>query len=213
MNKLQKGIRILLVRHGETDWNKLRRFQGKSDVPLNRTGRDQAHALAAALRREPIKAIYSSSLMRALETARIIQAFHPLAPLLEEKGLAEMDLGHFEGMPASQWAEEYPDFRKAWFEAPLSVVMPGGESLQEVQKRAVDTLEQITMHQPPDTTLLICGHSFVNRTILCHVLNLSLDRFREVPQETSALNILYKRGPRWYAESVNDRVHLKHQGP
>jgi broad specificity phosphatase PhoE len=198
-------IRILLVRHGETDWNKVRRFQGRSDVPLNRTGRDQAHALALALRHEPIAAIYSSPLLRALETAQIIKAYHPSAPLFQAEGLAEMDLGDFEGMPAQQWAEQYPDFRKAWLETPLSVTMPGGESLQEVQARAMDTLERITTRSSPESTLLVCSHSFVNRTILCHALNLSLDRFREVQQDTSALNILYKRGERWHAEAVNER--------
>jgi broad specificity phosphatase PhoE len=202
-------IRILLVRHGETDWNKVRRFQGRSDVPLNRTGRDQAHALAFALKQEPITAIYSSPLLRALETAQIIKAFHASAPLLQVEGLAEMDLGDFEGMLAQQWADEYPDFRKAWLETPLSVIMPGGEGLQEVQTRAMDTLERITKRYPPESTLLVCGHSFVNRTILCHALNLSLDRFREVQQETSALNILHKRGERWYAEAVNERPNLK----
>ncbi len=202
-------IRILLVRHGETDWNKARRFQGRSDVPLNRTGRDQAHALALALRQEKITAIHTSPLLRALETARIIKSFHPSAPLRQAEGLAEMDLGEFEGMLAQQWSEEYPDFRKAWLETPLSVIMPGGESLQEVQARAMDALERITTRYPPERTLLICSHSFVNRTILCHALNLSLDRFREVQQETSALNILYKRGERWYAEAVNERFHIK----
>ena len=202
-------IRILLVRHGETDWNKFRRFQGRSDVPLNRTGRDHAHALALALKQEPITAIYSSPLLRALQTARIIKAFHPSAPLLQVEGLVEMDLGDFEGMLAQQWADEYPDFRKAWLETPLSVIMPGGESIQEVQTRAMDTLERITARYPPESTLLVCGHSFVNRTILCHALNLSLDRFREVQQETSALNILYKRGEQWYAEAVNERHQLK----
>ena len=178
-------------------------------MPLNRTGRDQAHALALALRCEPITAIYSSPLLRALETAQIIKAFHASAPLLQAEGLAEMDLGDFEGMLAQQWAEKYPDFRKAWFEKPLSVTMPGGESLQEVQARAMDTLERITKHSPPESTLLVCSHSFVNRTILCHALNLSLDRFREVQQETSALNILYKRGEQWYAEAVNEQHQLK----
>ena len=202
-------IRILLVRHGETDWNKIRRFQGRSDVPLNGTGRDQAHALALTLRREPIIAIYSSPLLRALETAQIIKAFHASAPLLQAEGLAEMDLGDFEGMPAQQWAEQYPDFRKAWLETPLSVTMPGGESFQEVQTRAMDTLERITKRFPPRSTLLVCSHSFVNRTILCHALNLSLDRFREVQQDTSALNILYKRGERWHAEAVNERHQLR----
>jgi len=172
---------------------------------LNRTGRNQAHALALALRHEPIAAIYSSPLLRALETAQIIKAFHASAPLFQAEGLAEMDLGDFEGMPAQQWAEEYPDFRKAWLETPLSVTMPGGESLQEVQARAMDTLERITTRSSPESTLLLCSHSFVNRTILCHALNLSLDRFREVQQETSALNILYKCAERWHAEAVNKR--------
>lgn len=202
-------IRILLVRHGETDWNKVHRFQGRSDVPLNRTGRDQARALALALRQETIRAIHTSPLLRALETAQIIKSFHPSAPLLQAEGLVEMDLGNFEGMLAQQWAEEFPDFRKAWLEAPLSVSMPGGESIQEVQMRAMDTLESITRGYPPESTLLVCGHSFVNRTILCHALNLSLDRFRELRQETTALNILYKRGERWYAEAVNERFHIK----
>jgi broad specificity phosphatase PhoE len=206
---VKKVIRVLLVRHGETGWNKVRRFQGKSDVPLNQTGRDQAHALAEALKGEPIAAIYSSPLVRALETAGIINALHPTTPLLQEEGLAEMDLGEFEGMPVQQWAEQYPAFRKAWLEAPLSVRMPGGESIQEVQNRAMDTLERITTCCQPGSTLLICAHNFVNRAILCHAQGLSLDRFREVRQETSALNILYKYGDDWHAEAVNSRLHLK----
>jgi broad specificity phosphatase PhoE len=209
METPKKGIRILLVRHGETDWNKVRRFQGRSDVPLNQTGRDQAHALAIALRGESITAIYSSPLLRALETARIIKACHPTTPLIQAEGLVEMDLGDFEGMPAQQWAEKYPDFRKAWLEAPLSVSMPGGESIKEVQRRALDTLNRITMHYQPESSLIICGHNFVNRTILCHALHLPLDRFRELQQETAALNILYKCGDQWHAETVNDRLHLK----
>jgi len=100
-------------------------------------------------------------------------------------------------MQAQQWAEEYPVFRKAWLEAPLSVRMPGGESLIEVQARAMETLERISARYPPESTLLVCSHNFVNRAILCHALHLSLDRFRELQQETAALNILYKCGKRW----------------
>ncbi len=75
------GIRIILIRHGETEWNRLHRFQGRSDIPLNPKGNDQAFALALALKNETITAIYSSPLKRALETASNIGRFHPSTPL------------------------------------------------------------------------------------------------------------------------------------
>ena len=204
------AIRILLVRHGETEWNRIRRFQGRSDVPLNQEGRDQAHALAQALKNERLTAIYSSPLVRAMETARLIQAFHPSISLLKEEGLIEMDLGEFEGMEGRYWAEQYPDFRTLWQESPASVKMPGGESLQEVQTRAIDTLERITQIYPPDSTLLISSHNFVNLTILCHASGKPLDKFRDLRQGTAALNILYKKGKRLWAEKINEQTHLKH---
>ena len=88
--------------------------------------------------------------------------------------------------------------------------MPGGESLQEVQIRAIDTLERITKLYPSGSNLLLCSHNFVNRTILCYALGFPLDRFREVQQDTAALNILYMQSQRLRAELVNDVSHLKH---
>jgi probable phosphoglycerate mutase len=203
------NIRILLIRHGETDWNRNGRFQGRSDLPLNQKGRDQAHALALALKDEPLTAIYSSPLARALETAHFIKDFHPSVPLFEEEGLVEMNLGEFEGMEAQRWVVEYPDFIKRWRETPASVAMPGGESLQEVQARAIQALERITRRHPAESTLLICSHNFVNRALLCYVLNVPLDRFREIRQETAALNILYAQGQQLRAEVVNECSHLE----
>jgi len=202
------GIRILLIRHGETDWNRNGRFQGRSDLPLNQKGRDQAHALALALKDETLTAIYSSPLTRALETARLVMDFHPSVPLFEEEGLVEMNLGEFEGMEAQRWVAEYPDFIKRWRDTPASVAMPGGESLQEVQTRAIQTLERITKRYPTESTLLLSSHNFVNRTLLCYALNVPLDRFREVRQETAALNVLYAQGQQLWAEVVNECSHL-----
>lgn len=203
------GIRILLIRHGETDWNRAKRFQGRSDQPLNQEGREQAQALALALKDESITAIYSSPLARALQTARLIKVFHPATPLFTEEGLVEMDLGEFEGMEGHRWAEQHADFRQAWREKPASLAMPGGESLQEVQARAIGTLERIAKPYPPKSTLLFCSHNFVNRAILCYALKIPLDRFRDVQQENGALNILYKQGERLWAEVVNERSHLE----
>lgn len=203
------GLRILLVRHGETDWNQTHRFQGRIEIPLNKEGKNQAHALALALKDELILAIYSSPLVRAIETAQLIKEFHPTTPLFEEEGLTEMDLGEFDGMEAGHWAAHYQDFFKAWRSTPAYLRMPGGESLHEVQIRAIDTLERLTKLYLSGGTLLLCSHNFVNRTMLCHALGFPLDRFREVQQDTAALNILYLQGQRLWAELVNDLSHLK----
>jgi broad specificity phosphatase PhoE len=209
-NQMERsGIRILLIRHGETDWNRNGRFQGRSDLALNQKGRDQAHALALALKDESLTAIYSSPLTRALETASFIKDFHPSVPLFEEEGLVEMNLGEFEGMEAQRWVVEYPDFIKRWRDTPASIAMPGGESLQEVQTRAIRTLERITSRYPSESTLLLCSHNFVNRTLLCYALDIPLDRFREVRQEIAALNVLYAQGQQFRAEVVNECSHLE----
>jgi broad specificity phosphatase PhoE len=203
------GIRIFLVRHGETDFNLTHRFQGRIDIPLNKEGKNQAHALALALKDEPLTAIYSSPLIRAMETARSIKAFHPSSLLFEEEGLTEMDLGEFDGMQAADWGSQHQDFFKTWRTTPSRLKMPGGESLLEVQIRAIDTLERITKPYPLGSTLLLCSHNFVNRTIICHALGLPLDRFRDFQQDATALNVLYKREGRLLAEVVNDVSHLK----
>jgi probable phosphoglycerate mutase len=203
------GTRILLVRHGETDFNLTHRFQGRIDIPLNQEGKNQAQALALALKDESLTAIYSSPLMRARETARSIKAFHPSTPFFEEEGLIEMDLGELDGKQAGDWISHHQEFYKAWRTTPSHLKMPGGESLEEVQIRAMDTLERITRPYPPGSTLLLCSHNFVNRTIICHALGLPLDRFREFKQDAAALNILYKRQGQLVAEVVNDVSHLK----
>ena len=203
------GNRIILIRHGETEWNRLRRFQGRSDIPLNPKGNEQACALALALKNETIMAIHSSPLVRAIETASHIGKFHPSTPLIKELGLIEMDLGDFEGMESQQWALQHQDFRKTWEKDPANLSMPGGESLQEVQHRAVDTLNRISELYAPGCTLLICSHNFVIISLLCFASKIPLDQFRELRQDTAALNILYKDGTDFQVEKVNDRRHLQ----
>jgi probable phosphoglycerate mutase len=161
-----------------------------------------------ALKDESLTAIYSSPLIRARETANHIKVLHPSVPFFEEKGLIEMDFGAFEGMEAARWVEEYPDFYEVWMKAPASVTMPDGESLIQVQTRALAALEHVTSLYPPGSTLLLCSHKFVNLTILCHAMGLPLDRFREIQQDTAAINLLYKNGPTFSVKVVNERSHL-----
>lgn len=202
-------MRIILIRHGETEWNRLHRFQGRSDIPLNSKGMGQARALALALQVETITAIYSSPLQRAVETASQIGRFHPSAPLIKESGLMEMDLGDFEGMEAQRWAVQHLDFREAWENNPAALALPGGESLEEVQRRAVDSLKRISELYGPDTTLLICSHNFVIVSLLCFASKTPLDQFREFRQGTAALNVIYKDENGFLVDRVNDRRHLQ----
>ena len=205
----RSGKRIILIRHGETEWNRLHRFQGRSDLPLNSKGHKQAQALAIALKNETITAIYSSPLKRAVETALHIGSFHPSAPLIKEAGLMEMDLGDFEGMEAQHWREQHQEFRRTWEKTPGNLPMPGGESLEQVQHRAVDVLMNISESHLPESTLLICSHNFVIVSLLCFAAKIPLDRFREMRQDTAALNVIHTDGAAFRVETINDRNHLR----
>ncbi len=203
------GKRIILIRHGETEWNRLHRFQGRSDIPLNSKGKKQAAALALALEQETIAAIYSSPLQRAVDTASQISKYHPSTPLIKEPGLIEMNLGDFEGMEAQKWAAQHLEFRKAWEKNPADLAMPGGESLKEVQQRAIDTQERVSKPYESDSTLLICSHNFVIVSLLCFASNIPLDQFREMRQDNAALNVVYKDGTDYQVAIINERQHLK----
>lgn len=205
---MEAPIRILLARHGETDWNRLQRFQGRSDVPLNETGLAQAEALGLALRTEPLCSLYSSPLERALETARIIRKHHPKAPLLVEEDLVEMHLGAFDGVKASDWAASNREFLAHWSKHPATVRMPGGETLEEVQQRALEAVDRILARHRKGECILVCTHNFVILSILCHAMGLPLNRFREVKQGTGSLSRLcYSEGILWI-QKLDDRSHL-----
>ena len=126
-----------------------------------------------------------------------------------EAGLIEMDLGRFDGMEAMEWREQNANFRKAWQENPGSVTMPGGESLSDVQARAVQACNRIIGLYPPGCTLLLCSHNFVNLTLLCYALELPLNRFRELRQGNAALNILSMQEGRLRIEIMNECSHLR----
>ena len=156
-----------------------------------------------------ISAIYSSPLVRAMETAYHIARFHPAAPVITESALVEMDLGDFEGMEASQWAEKHEAFRKAWEKNPAALAMPEGESLEDVQRRAVDALHRLAKNCRPGAALLICSHNFVITSLLCYAANTPLDQFRGLRQDTAALSVIRQDGAAFRVEKSNDCRHLQ----
>ena len=141
----RRGGRILLLRHGETDWNRQSRFQGQIDVPLNATGRQQARQAAAFLRRSPIRRAYSSPMTRPRETAELVLEHHSGAPLATCEGLLEIGHGLWEGKLEQEIQARWPQLLATWKAAPHQVAMPGpgGETIQQVSQRAVAAMERI----------------------------------------------------------------------
>jgi len=184
MDKIKK--RILLVRHGTTEYNETDRLQGRIDNPLSRKGRDEAERLAARLKDEPIDAFFSSPLQRALETASIVNRFHGKS-LTVIPEFSEIDLGEWEGRNYSQVREQYPEIHQRWISDP-DYPIPGGESFSAVCTRTRHGLA--TALQNGQRNILIVGHASVNRAILSNLLDLTPAQARMFRTGNAALSTL-----------------------
>ena len=201
-------MRLILVRHGETDSNKASLALGRDDVELNETGRWQAQRVAEALEGEPIVAVYSSPLRRALDTARAIAERHRLTVRVDE-GLIEMDIGEMEGLTFQQVRERYPQFLQLWLGGRAAYEpMPGGERLLDVQERAWQALERICAASSQETVAVVT-HNFVLLTILCRVLGLELADFRRLRYNVAAVSVLQVQNGRMTVLGLNDTCHLE----
>ena len=183
-------MKLLLARHGETPWNAEGRYQGREDIPLSPTGEAQARALGERLRDFRVDRAVASPLSRARRTAELALG-EARAPLLSlEEGFLEIAHGSWEGLLAGEIRERDPERARAWREAPQEVLMPGGESLQQVLDRAWPALNRAGAGLAGDDTLLVVAHDAVNRVLLCRILGLPLSnlwRFRQAP---TTLNLL-----------------------
>ena len=165
-------MRLILVRHGETEHNRGKLTLGRADVPLNDRGRAQARALAASFTHPPA-AIYASPLARSFETARPMSAATGVA-VVTEPGLIEMDVGEMEHLSGAELRERYPDFLRLWLSGDAADArMPGGETLREVQERAWPAIE-LMQAAHPEAEVVAVTHNFVIATAVCRALNLPL---------------------------------------
>ena len=188
----RRGGRILLLRHGETDWNRQSRFQGQIDVPLNATGRQQARQAATFLRQSPIRRAYSSPMARPRETAELVLERHPGVPLLTCEGLLEIGHGLWEGKLEQEIQSRWPQLLSTWKTAPHQVAMPGpgGETIQQVSQRAVAAVERIAQDLQEGDTALVVAHDAVNKALLCHLLGLSPARIWCVKQGNGGVSVI-----------------------
>jgi broad specificity phosphatase PhoE len=200
--------RFILVRHGQTAWNREERFRGQSDVPLDDTGLTQASATAGRLSTEwRPAAVYCSPLLRARQTAQAIaEPFGlPVRPLA---GLNDINFGLLQGLTVPEARDRWPDVVNAWFSTPHLAQPPAGETLTEVSHRAMAAVRELAARHPGDTVVLV-GHLVLNRVILLGVTGLSLDRFWRLGQDTCAINVFDAEDGDFTLLTLNDTCHLR----
>ena len=199
-------MRLILVRHGETDWNKLGRCQGVSDVPLNSTGEKQAKDLASSLKGENISAIFSSNLQRALHTAKSISEHHEIEVRIDER-FREMDQGDFEGLDFEYIRENYGHILKKWREEPETLRIPGGESLTEVQNRAWQAINNL-LKEYSGKNVLVVTHNLTIITLLCKFSGKTLKSFREFIVHETSKTVIDCNNEEFKIEIFNDTSHI-----
>lgn len=179
---------ILLIRHGENDFVKTGRMAGRlPDVHLNERGRAQAVELAEALAQAPVKAVYSSPMERAMETA---------APLAEKlgleinvrPGLLEANIGEWSGMELKA-ARKLPEWKTVQ-NAPSRFRFPGGESFVEIQSRLVNDIELIAKEHPGDEMVVCVLHADPIKLIVAYYMGMPLDHFQRLSCDTASVTML-----------------------
>ncbi|MBD2447608.1 histidine phosphatase family protein [Nostoc sp. FACHB-152] len=208
-----RGVRLLLVRHGETEWNRQTRFQGQIDVPLNDNGRNQAQKAGEFLKDIAIDFAVSSSMQRPKETAEIILRQHPDIKLDLQDGLREISHGLWEGKLESEIEQEFPGELHRWRTTPAEIQMPEGENLQQVWERSVAAWQSIVQTALDNQlkTGLVVAHDATNKTLLCHILGLPADNFWNFRQGNGAVSVIdYPNGLEGFPvlEAMNITAHL-----
>ncbi|HHX88107.1 MAG TPA: histidine phosphatase family protein [Firmicutes bacterium] len=198
---------IILIRHGETEWNKEKIFRGHKDVPLNGRGQGQARDTARALTGFKIDEVYSSPLSRAMMTAREIAAGHDL-PVFPRESFIDIDFGVWEGLSLKEIQQKYPREYRSWVETPHLWKASGGETLLEVRERSWKELLQL-IREVSGETLVVVTHRVVLKMLLMAVLGMGDNQFWMLQQGPCALNVIKYWGGRGFTvECLNDICHL-----
>jgi len=198
--------RLLIVRHGETDWNREGRWQGHAGPGLNELGRRQAAAIAARLLHESPQALVSSDLARATETAAAIGELTGLVARIDPR-FREVDVGEWSSLTRAQVAERYPAAYREW-ERGTNLGYPGGETFEELQTRCQDALDDL-FEDDRGRTIALVAHGGSIRALIGSVLGLDAGRRRLLATgRNCSLSVIESRGSDRRVVSVNDDGHL-----
>ena len=204
--------RLILVRHGQTDWNRQMRYQGQSDIEMNETGIWQVTQAAERLASEKIDFIYSSDLKRARQTAKIIASKHNMVESIQESPLLrEMNFGDFEGMHFSQMDRKYRLIFSAdpsWRSSGPNVRVPNGESIADLGTRIDEFIKTVEQHELEETVLIV-AHGGPLQVLICQLLGIGLERWWQIRLSGASVSILetYPQGAS--ITLINGVSHLK----
>jgi 2,3-bisphosphoglycerate-dependent phosphoglycerate mutase len=206
MNTENPPAELVLVRHGETDWNVEGRIQGHLDIPLNETGLAQAAAVGNRLREEAFDRIYASDLMRAWRTAT--PATHGDDQRIQrEQRLRERHLGVLQGLTSDEAASRAPEAWAAFRTRQPDMPLQGGESLGEFSRRVVGLMTELAQRHAGSRILLVT-HGGVLDVAYRHATNMPLDTPRDFPIFNASVNVLQHRLGAWSVISWGDVSHL-----
>ena len=183
---------LVLIRHGQTDWNVEGRWQGQADPPLNDRGREQARRAAEYQRRYGFAALYSSDLRRTMETAQIIGTEMRLEAIPEPR-LREVNLGKWQGMLAVNIEAQYPDEFRRWYESPLTAHPPDGEDIPTLAARVLQAINEIIARHPKQRVGIV-SHELPIAVILCCAAGLGQEHLRSMIPQTGAWNEVVLKG-------------------
>lgn len=200
-------MRMIIVRHGESEWNRIHRYQGQADAPLSELGLRQAEALAERLKNESIDYIYSSRLQRAARTAQSIATYHNSVPFEYADELLEIDHGEWQGKFVDEIIEHYSDGLREWREHPTRSQMPGGESFSNVLKRTMDFQERVyATHK--DQTILVSTHDVIVKILVADALGMHMDRINRIWVTNASISVLEYSSELPYLVSLSEACHL-----
>jgi len=198
--------KLILARHGETVWNVEKIYRGRTDVNLDEVGIKQAELLGKYLSNWELEAIYSSPLRRALDTADIIAHYQKIGVHIVD-GLIDFDYGEWQSLPEQEVKRLYPALLNEWHYNPHKVVMPGGESLEDVSKRAIEVVNDVLSKYQGSVVLV--SHRVVNKVLICSLLGLDNSHFWNINQDVGGITIFNYVDGRFVLTRHNDTSHLR----
>lgn len=199
-------MRMIITRHGETEWNLIRRTQGATDTNLTDRGRAQARLLANRLVDSKIDMIYSSTLSRAIETSEIISSVIDV-PIMMEKDLKEYSFGIWEGKNFDALKDNYPEIYKIWESTPQTCQIPDAEHFPTYSCRVNKFIER-SLEKHADDTILVVSHALTSKLMITNSLNLPEEYIHSFKVENASVNIM-NFSDRVVMEKLNDTTHLK----